>query len=290
MVAGDDGDRRFARGAGQRPELGGRPSPPPRVLRQEGDPHSPWLFGTSTLAVARGFWHAHMAGSSTATRPTSAGSSPTCSPTGTSARVDSKSFVLRVASASLLPALLGGLISWSWRGALTALLLGRAGAGGALHHVTWSINSICHMVGARPFRSRDRSAQLLAVGGALDGRVVAQPAPCRPDMCPARRAAAGRSTSRPPSSERSNGGGGRMTSGGPPPAVWSGCGVPDPALASRPKVQQGDIPATQSQECHPAAQASTPSAAPAWSGVASIFPVRTGTLEEPIASAPPSAR
>jgi stearoyl-CoA desaturase (delta-9 desaturase) len=27
---------------------------------REGDPHSPWLFGTSVAALARGFWHAHM--------------------------------------------------------------------------------------------------------------------------------------------------------------------------------------------------------------------------------------
>jgi stearoyl-CoA desaturase (Delta-9 desaturase) len=27
-----------------------------------------------------------------------------------------------------------------------------------LHHVTWSINSICHMIGARPFASRDKAA------------------------------------------------------------------------------------------------------------------------------------
>ena len=27
---------------------------------KEGDPHSPWLFGTSPGAVAKGFWHAHM--------------------------------------------------------------------------------------------------------------------------------------------------------------------------------------------------------------------------------------
>jgi stearoyl-CoA desaturase (delta-9 desaturase) len=27
---------------------------------REGDPHSPWLFGTSPMALARGFWHAHM--------------------------------------------------------------------------------------------------------------------------------------------------------------------------------------------------------------------------------------
>src|ERR1700750_2098711 len=27
---------------------------------KEGDPHSPWLFGTGPVAIARGFWHAHM--------------------------------------------------------------------------------------------------------------------------------------------------------------------------------------------------------------------------------------
>src|SRR5690348_10051234 len=27
---------------------------------RDGDPHSPWLFGTSPAAIARGFWHAHM--------------------------------------------------------------------------------------------------------------------------------------------------------------------------------------------------------------------------------------
>ena len=27
---------------------------------REGDPHSPWLFGTSAVALAKGFWHAHL--------------------------------------------------------------------------------------------------------------------------------------------------------------------------------------------------------------------------------------
>jgi stearoyl-CoA desaturase (delta-9 desaturase) len=26
------------------------------------------------------------------------------------------------------------------------------------HHVTWSVNSVCHMIGERPFVARDRSA------------------------------------------------------------------------------------------------------------------------------------
>ncbi len=29
-----------------------------------------------------------------------------------------------------------------------------------LHHATWSINSICHTVGERPFSTRDRSANV----------------------------------------------------------------------------------------------------------------------------------
>jgi stearoyl-CoA desaturase (delta-9 desaturase) len=29
-----------------------------------------------------------------------------------------------------------------------------------LHHVTWSINSICHAVGERPFKSRDKSGNV----------------------------------------------------------------------------------------------------------------------------------
>ena len=28
---------------------------------------------------------------------------------------------------------------------------------GVLHHVTWSVNSICHMIGTRPWTVRDRS-------------------------------------------------------------------------------------------------------------------------------------
>ena len=57
----------------------------------------------------------------------------------------------------LLPALVGGLVSWSWLGAVTGLFWGGLVRMGVLHHVTWSINSIYHMVGQRPFRSRDRS-------------------------------------------------------------------------------------------------------------------------------------
>ncbi|MDT7709569.1 MAG: hypothetical protein QOG20_5176 [Pseudonocardiales bacterium] len=60
----------------------------------------------------------------------------------------------------LLPALLGGLISMSWWGALTAFFWAGLVRIALLHHATWSVNSVCHMIGARPFTSGDRSANV----------------------------------------------------------------------------------------------------------------------------------
>ena len=61
---------------------------------------------------------------------------------------------------SLLPAVLGGLLTWSWQGALTAFFWASLVRIGLLHHVTWSINSICHAFGERPFVTRDKSGNV----------------------------------------------------------------------------------------------------------------------------------
>ena len=53
--------------------------------------------------------------------------------------------------------MLGGLLTWSWWGALTALFWAGFVRVALLHHVTWSINSICHMIGDQPFAARDQS-------------------------------------------------------------------------------------------------------------------------------------
>ena len=55
----------------------------------------------------------------------------------------------------LTPAAIGGLVTWSWTGALTGLFWGGLVRMALLHHVTWSVNSICHVVGARPFVARE---------------------------------------------------------------------------------------------------------------------------------------
>ncbi|MHA6796706.1 acyl-CoA desaturase [Pseudonocardia bannensis] len=123
---------------------------------KEGDPHSPWRYGTSPVAVAKGFFWAHIGWLFDRRKSNYERFIPDLLADRAVRRV-SKLFGLWVAISLILPAVLGGLITWSWAGAVTGFFWGGLVRMGLLHHVTWSINSICHMVGERPFRSRDRS-------------------------------------------------------------------------------------------------------------------------------------
>ncbi|MFC0107074.1 acyl-CoA desaturase [Kibdelosporangium aridum] len=124
---------------------------------REGDPHSPWLFGTSPGALLKGFWHAHMGWMFSRDVTNYQRFAPDLL-RDKDIQIVHKLFGVWTAGSLALPALLGGLISWSWWGALTAFFWAGLVRVAFLHHVTWSVNSICHMVGSRPFASRDRAA------------------------------------------------------------------------------------------------------------------------------------
>jgi stearoyl-CoA desaturase (Delta-9 desaturase) len=123
---------------------------------KEGDPHSPWLYGTTAVAVAKGFVHAHVGWLFNRDRTNPARFVPDLLADDDIVRVNAQFMWWSILSLAT-PAVLGGLISWSWWGALTALFWAGLVRIAVLHHVTWSINSICHMVGNRPFAVRDRS-------------------------------------------------------------------------------------------------------------------------------------
>jgi stearoyl-CoA desaturase (delta-9 desaturase) len=124
-----------------------------------GDPHSPWRFGTSKRAVAKGLYYAHVGwlfdegNSPIATYAPDIAADPDL-------KLLSRYFPAIVAATLLLPALLGGLLTWSWAGALSALFWAGLVRVALVHHVTWSINSICHVFGTRPFASRDLSGNV----------------------------------------------------------------------------------------------------------------------------------
>ncbi|WP_019629256.1 acyl-CoA desaturase [Actinomadura atramentaria] len=123
---------------------------------KEMDPHSPWRFGDDWKALAKGLAWAHYGW--------------LFNPNRTSKRRFAKdllddrdiTFIHRwfpglVAVSLLTPALLGGLITWSWQGALTGLFWAGLVRITLVHHVTWSINSICHTFGKEDFEVRDKS-------------------------------------------------------------------------------------------------------------------------------------
>ena len=124
---------------------------------REGDPHSPWAFGTSPVALAKGFWHAHMGWIFERDMTNQLRFTPDLLADRDIVRVNAAFAWCTVASLAL-PGVLGGLITMSWQGALSAFFWGGLVRVALLHHVTWSVNSICHMIGERPFAARDKSA------------------------------------------------------------------------------------------------------------------------------------
>jgi stearoyl-CoA desaturase (delta-9 desaturase) len=124
---------------------------------RDGDPHSPWRFGTSPAALVKGFWHAHTGWLFERDQTNAARFAPDLRADPDIQHINRLSFVLCVVTL-LAPAVLGGLISWTWWGALTGFFWGSLVRTAALHQVTWSVNSICHMIGGRPFAARDKSA------------------------------------------------------------------------------------------------------------------------------------
>ncbi|MFE3175664.1 acyl-CoA desaturase [Amycolatopsis sp. NPDC059090] len=124
---------------------------------REGDPHSPWLFGTSPAALLRGFWHAHM-GWMFQREVTNADRFAPDLVSDRDLRLVNRFFWLWITLSLALPAALGWAFSGTWQGALTAFFWAGLVRIAFLHHVTWSVNSVCHLIGDRPFASRDRAA------------------------------------------------------------------------------------------------------------------------------------
>ncbi|WP_026421311.1 acyl-CoA desaturase [Actinokineospora inagensis] len=155
---------------------------------REGDPHSPWLFGTSPMALARGFWHAHMGWVFDRQLTNAERFAPDLLADPDLQRVH-RQFGLWTAVTLLAPAALGGLITWSWWGAVTAFFWAGLVRVSFLHHVTWSVNSICHMIGERPFRSRDKATNfwplaVLSMGEAWHNLHHADPTSARHGVRP----------------------------------------------------------------------------------------------------------
>lgn len=120
------------------------------------DPHSPHEYGDSFLGVLRGLWHAHVGWFFEPDPPNLQHYAKDLHQSAL-LRTASCLFPLWVALGLLIPAALGGLLTGTWTGVVSGLLWGGLARIFLVHHVTWSINSICHLWGSQPFRTGDQS-------------------------------------------------------------------------------------------------------------------------------------
>ncbi len=121
-----------------------------------GDPHSPWRFGNDWKALTKGLLYAHMGWMFDSNKTSQQRFVPDLL-ADRDIRVISRLFPWIVTASLLLPAAIGGLWSMSWQGALTAFFWASLVRISLLHHVTWSINSVCHTFGEESFEVRDKS-------------------------------------------------------------------------------------------------------------------------------------
>ncbi len=122
-----------------------------------GDPHSPHLEEAEGLrGVLLGLWHAHTGWFFDNERTVVDRYAPDLLRDPAIVRV-SRLFPMWTAISLALPAAIGFAVTGTLFGAATGFLWGGLVRVFFLHHVTWSINSICHYFGNRPYESKDLS-------------------------------------------------------------------------------------------------------------------------------------
>ena len=97
----------------------------------EGDPHSPWRYGATFWGLTKGLWYSHVGWLFHRELSNQQRFAPDLVADADIQRVD-RAFPWIVTISAALPAVIGGL-------------------------ATWSINSVCHVYGERPFDSRDKA-------------------------------------------------------------------------------------------------------------------------------------
>ena len=150
---------------------------------KEGDPHSPHHgFGGGVGGQLRGLLHAHMGWMFSHPAGQERERMARDLSQDRLVRFIDRTFLLWAVLGFVLPFALGFALTGTWRGALTGLLWGGLVRLFLNHHVTWSVNSICHYFGRRPFPAYDLSTNNWLLALPVAGRVVAPQPPRVPDL------------------------------------------------------------------------------------------------------------
>ncbi len=124
----------------------------------QGDPHSPLLHGSSILGMFKGLVHAHFGWLFTkySAQPNLLRYVPDLVNDRLLISMD-RAYYIWILLSLAIPTAIGAAITQSWYGAAMGFLWGGAVRIFVTHHITWSINSICHVFGKRHFHTTDNS-------------------------------------------------------------------------------------------------------------------------------------
>lgn len=122
----------------------------------DGDPHTPQPRAGTSFAVLRGICFAHVGWMF---RASSSGALKHSADLRRDADIRwlDRHYGLWVALGVLVPAAVGGVVGGDLESILRGALWGGFVRVFVVQHVTWSINSICHVYGSAPFETGDRS-------------------------------------------------------------------------------------------------------------------------------------
>lgn len=129
----------------------------------DGDPHSPHVHGNGIRGVIVGAFHAHVGWIFNSAHPDLRRYVRDLR-SDKLVRVMSRLFLLWVFLGLVIPALLGGILQGTWGGMVLGFLWGGLVRIFLVHHVTWSINSVCHLWGSRAFKVKDHSRNNVVFG------------------------------------------------------------------------------------------------------------------------------
>jgi len=127
------------------------------------DPHSPHNNAYGVLGLVKGFYHAHVGWLFDGERFSAI----------RYARDIRQSKMLHFVSALFpvwvvvglaVPTILGFFLIGGWKGALLGFIWGGLVRIFFVHHVTWSVNSVCHLWGSHPYECGDESKNNAFVG------------------------------------------------------------------------------------------------------------------------------
>jgi len=124
-----------------------------------GDPHSPHRYGERGIALLRGIAFSHVGWLFVSDASNAKRYAPDMLRDRDLRRIGKLFPLFGVASLDV-PFGIGYSLARTWVGALSALLWAGIVRMTVLHHITWSVNSICHVFGRRTIEAKDRSTNV----------------------------------------------------------------------------------------------------------------------------------